>query len=489
MIQIIHSLQAGPTSTIGKSVEMVMAFILGFICLLLLGIIYSITIDRLEISWVIKGLIMGLTLTIVIIPLVNIIDLLRSGDFPKSVWLLSINLIWGFSLCWGVKKTSTALNRDTDLGRKRSLVQIGFVSLTVSLLAIGLDRLLQSERSKSTTEVVSDLEIKLDPTPSPKPTTPGFSPVEGTRPEITPMDEFYRVDINLLPPGQEDYARNADAFTKRLLAQGGETDLPTESYVLIVDGLVETPLALDIDTIKSYPQIEHYATLSCVSNPVGGDLIGTTLFQGIQLQDILAQAGIKSETQKIKFTCVDGYTESLPVEVANDPSTLLCYSMGNQPLNENHGSPIRLYTPGRYGMKSPKWIIKIEAINDDYQGYWQQQGWSDEAIVKTTAVIDAIIPNKDGLSEVGGIAYAGHRGINSVELKVNDNKWIPAIVNRPLSQFTWVLWRAEVSIPATDTKISVRAIDGEGNPQIEEPSATHPDGASGYHSLTIKIDS
>ena len=486
MIQTLHTLNIGPTSTVGKSVEMMMAFMFGLACLILLGILYAIFLDRVKISWALKGLIMGITLTFLLIPFINLLTLVSLADFPKMLWLISINMIWGFSLSWGINKSLLALNLHKSSERNHVLATIGIASLSVSILALGLDRVLQRGVINKPPENLSNIKLHEYPTPPTEPPTSGVNPVQGTRPEITPMDDFYRVDINLLPPGQEDFARNSDEFTRRLLAQGGETDFPPESYVLIIDGLVESPLALDLTKLKSYPRFEQYATLSCVSNPIGGDLIGTTLFQGVRLKDLLSQAGIKSGVEKLKITGIDGYSESLPIQVANDPATLLCYSMGNQPLAQNHGAPIRLYTPGKYGIKSLKWIIKIEAIDHDYLGYWQQQGWSDDADVKTTSVIDTILTDQDGFSKLGGIAYAGARGIKSVELKVNDKEWVPAELIRQLSLLTWVLWVAELEILPEESTITVRAIDGDGNMQTEESSAPHPDGASGYHSITIK---
>jgi DMSO/TMAO reductase YedYZ molybdopterin-dependent catalytic subunit len=309
--------------------------------------------------------------------------------------------------------------------------------------------------------------------------------VEGTRPEITPIDKFYRVDINLLPPGQEDFSSANDTFTQRLLAQGGETDLPADSYTLFVDGLVDKPLELDLADLKAFPKVEQYATLTCISNPVGGDLIGTTLFQGTRLKDVLERAGLKPEAVDIKFTCVDGYTESLPLESALDPRTLLCYAMGNKPLARNHGAPLRLYTPDRFGMKNPKWIIKIEAVDEDYLGYWEQRGWSEQAWVQTTAVID-IVQNESGSPvEVGGIAFAGARGVDRVEVRADEGDWAVAEINRPLSPLTWVLWRATLQLSPGEHQITVRAVDGAGEVQTADRSDTHPDGATGYHSVPL----
>ena len=486
MIQTLHTLNIGPTSAVGKSVEIMVAYLLGLTSLILLGILYAVTLDRVKLSWAIKGLVAGFTLSFLFIPIINLWELVLLTEVPKVLWVISINLIWGISLSWGIEKSLSALNQQNSHGRNRILATIGITSLSVSILALGLDRVTHRGIIGNSSAKSSNIELQEQPIPQSEPPASGAQPIQGIRPEITPIDEFYRVEINLLPPGQEDFSRNNDEFTERLLAQGGEIDLPTDSYVLIIDGLVESPLALDLATIKTYPRFEQYATLSCVSNPIGGDLIGTTLFQGVRLKDILSKAGIQSGVEKIKITGVDGYSESLPIQIANDPTTLLCYSMGNQPLTKNHGAPIRLYTPGKYGMKSLKWIIKIEAIDHDYQGYWQQQGWSDDAEVKTTSVIDTIQTNQDGDSKLGGIAYAGARGIKSVELKVNDKEWIPAELLKHLSPMTWVLWIAELEIPSGESKVTVRAIDGDGNMQTEKSAAPHPDGASGYHSLTIK---
>jgi hypothetical protein len=315
----------------------------------------------------------------------------------------------------------------------------------------------------------------------------GFEPVPGTRPEITPIDDFYRVDINLLPPGDVEFLDSADPLVQRLLAQGGDTDLPADTYKLAVAGLVKNPLSLSLADLKSYPKVEQYATLECISNPIGGDLISTTLFQGARLKDILETAELDSNVLDVKFTAVDGYTESLPVQIALHPETLLCYSMGNQPLTKTHGSPLRLYTPNRFGIKNPKWLIKIEAIDTDYQGFWQQRGWTESGIVKTTTVIDTIQTDENNQTLVGGIAFAGARGIQSVELRVNEGEWIPVDLDRALSSLTWVLWRTSLELPPGDHEITVRAIDGKGEVQTERRSGTHLNGATGHHSTSITI--
>jgi DMSO/TMAO reductase YedYZ molybdopterin-dependent catalytic subunit len=324
------------------------------------------------------------------------------------------------------------------------------------------------------------------PPPTPPPTEVGFTPVPGTRPEITPIKDFYRVDINLIPPGQEEFQRETDSLAQRLRAQG-ETEISKENYLLVIDGLVEKSLALDINALKAFPAVDQYATLKCISNPIGGDLISTTLFQGARLKDVLDRAGLMSEAIDIKFSCIDGYTESLPIQSATDPRTLLCYAMGNQPLASEHGAPLRLYTPNRFGMKNPKWIIKIEAISQDYFGYWEQRGWSEQAFVKTASVIDTVKTLSNGNVEAGGVAFAGARGIQKVELQIDDGSWFPVELNRALSPLTWVLWRASFQMPPGQHQLTVRATDGSGELQTPEREGTYPNGATGYHNLSVNI--
>jgi hypothetical protein len=244
---------------------------------------------------------------------------------------------------------------------------------------------------------------------------------------------------------------------------------------------------LTLNDLKKFPRIDQYATLTCISNLVGGDLISTTLFSGTRLKDVLEQAGLKLDAVDIKFTSVDGYTESLPIESAMDERTLLCYAMDNQPLTQEHGAPLRLYTPDRFGMKNPKWIIKIEAINEDYLGYWEKRGWSEQAWVQATSVIDATQTEDQGQIQVGGIAFAGARGIEAVQVRLDQGDWVPAELDDVLSPLTWVLWRATLPYSPGAHELTVRATDGTGALQTAERRNTHPDGATGYHTITISI--
>jgi DMSO/TMAO reductase YedYZ molybdopterin-dependent catalytic subunit len=487
MIQALHALRLGPTSVLGKALEFVMAYILSLIILTLMGAFYAVTIAKARPGWYIKGLAAGLILWLFVAPLAAWSGWGATTPLIGAAWLLVLSLLWGVALSWGVDIYLQTLEHPGDVQRRRIITRLIAGSFILGGLAVLLPRWLAPDEEE---ERVLDVEIgtpgPTEPAPTPPPAEAGFTPIEGTRPEITPIEDFYRVDINLLPPGLEDFEQETDSFLQRLRAQG-ETEIQAESYLLVIDGLVENPSALDLNAIKAFPMMEQYATLECISNPVAGDLISTTLFQGARLKDVLDRARLRPEAVDIKFTCVDGYTESLPLESVNDPRTILCYSMGNQPLTQEHGAPLRLYTPDRFGMKNPKWIIKIEAVDTDYFGYWEQRGWSEQAWVKTTSVIDTIQKRESGRIEAGGIAFSGARGIQRVEVRVDEGEWVEAQLDRPLSPLTWVLWRANLELSPGRHTVTVRAVDGEGEVQTARRAATLPDGASGHHSMDVEV--
>ncbi len=236
------------------------------------------------------------------------------------------------------------------------------------------------------------------------------------------------------------------------------------------------PFSLSYKDITGMPATKQYATLECISNPVGGDLISNTLWTGVKLGDVLKLAGLKDGVIEIKFTCEDGYTESLPLDSAMDERTLLVYHMNDKPLPAEHGYPLRLYTPNRYGMKNPKWINKIEAVSQPFDGYWELGGWAKDTPIKSTSIIDTIAVDQaqNGEVPIGGIAFAGARGISKVELAVDGGVWQEA-------RFNWKATKGH-------HEIRVRTTDGQGQLQIEATAPLAPNGASGYVSKTININ-
>ncbi|GIV81460.1 MAG: hypothetical protein KatS3mg051_0814 [Anaerolineae bacterium] len=266
-------------------------------------------------------------------------------------------------------------------------------------------------------------------------------PVPGTRPEYTPLEDHYRIDINVR-------AQDLDAATWRLR----------------ISGLVERPQELTLDEIVSdFSRINRYVTLSCISNPLGGDLIGTTRWTGAPLAEVLERAGVQPEATHLRISSADGFYETVALDlVRDDPRLMLTYAWDGIPLLHEHGYPLRLYIPDRYGMKQPKWITEIEAIAGDEDGYWVVRGWDKEARVRATAVIDVVADDLSYTSEgatlvpIGGIAYAGARGISAVEVRVDDGPWQPAQLRQPLSDTTWVLWRYEWPFAAGRHTFTVR---------------------------------
>jgi DMSO/TMAO reductase YedYZ molybdopterin-dependent catalytic subunit len=297
-----------------------------------------------------------------------------------------------------------------------------------------------------------------------------FSRISGLPPEITPNDQFYVVSKN--PPGFDPVVN-------------------VSKWSLEVGGLVAKPVRLTYDELRAMPAVEQFQTLECISNEVGGDLISTAKWKGVRLRDVLMQAGGAATTAvKVAFRCADGYSESIPLIDAMQPTTLLALEMNGDTLLPRHGFPVRLLVPGLFGMKNPKWMTKVEVVDYDFRGYWEGSGWSDDAVVKTMSEFTGA-PHSGGLSamELGGVAYAGDRGIKDVEYSSDSGKtWQPAEVKPPLGKFTWVLWAAVWTPTAPgEYTLKVRARDALGVLQTAQETRTLPDGASGYHTIRIRV--
>jgi hypothetical protein len=193
----------------------------------------------------------------------------------------------------------------------------------------------------------------------------------------------------------------------------------------------------------------------------------------------------------VVLTGEDGYSDSFPLEKALEPGTLLAHHMNGEPLTPPHGFPLRALVPGIYGMKNVKWLKRIEVVDYDFKGYWQQRGWSDQAVIKTSSRID--LPGPGGYypeeaSAIGGVAFAGDRGISAVEVSTDGGRtWLPAEAKQALSPYTWVLWLREWHPTPGRYEVLVRAADGTGELQTAEHHRPLPNGASGYHLVVVRI--
>jgi DMSO/TMAO reductase YedYZ molybdopterin-dependent catalytic subunit len=349
--------------------------------------------------------------------------------------------------------------------RRHALVILGVAGAAVGALALGVTRWLGRGRARV---AAPDVEDQAARTSGPAASPPRdalaarFVAVPGTRSELTSNAEFYRVDINITPPS-----------------------IAGASWRLEVGGLVAKPMSLSLDELRARPAVSQMITLECISNPVGGDLIGTSRWTGISLRDLVDELGVAPAARALSFFAADGFYESASLDDVRDPRALLVYEMNGEPLPEAHGFPLRLYLPDRHGMKLPKWIQRIEAVAEPRPGYWVERGWSATAIPHTTSVIDTVRRADARRLSIGGIAYAGARGIRRVEVQIDSGPWMPARLRRPaLGPLTWVQWRLDVVAEPRPHTFRVRAVDGTGALQDVQPRPPHPDGATGFHALT-----
>jgi DMSO/TMAO reductase YedYZ molybdopterin-dependent catalytic subunit len=293
-----------------------------------------------------------------------------------------------------------------------------------------------------------------------------LEPAPGTRPEYTPLEDHYRIDINSRPPRIDGAA-----------------------WRLKITGMVDRPLELTVaDLMASYEPVSRFVTLACISNRVGGDLTSTTLWTGASLKHVLADAGVQPGARFVRVYAEDGFHETVSLDHINrDERIMLAYHWDGRPLLEEHGFPLRIYIPDVYGMKQPKWIAELELVEFDEPGYWVVRNWDEVARMNTTSVIDTVavdsVYEQDGqmLVPIGGIAHAGARGISKVEVRVDDGEWVEARLRAPLSDTTWAIWRYDWAFTEGAHTFYVRCTDGDGSPQSELVNDTFPSGATGIH--------
>ena len=296
----------------------------------------------------------------------------------------------------------------------------------------------------------------------PSPRLPGFDLV-GLTPEVTPPGQFYYMSKNLVDP-----------------------DLSSDGWSLRIDGLVAHPRSLSFDDLLALPARSQYVTQECVSNPVGGPLMSCALFTGVTLRRLLAMVEPLPAAATLVMRAPDGHTDSIPLTLARHPDVLLAFGMDGKYLDRAHGYPARMLIPGSYGFKSIKWLDHLELAAHDIKGTWQERGWTADAIVHTTARIDLARRDAQG-TLVAGIAFAGTRGIQAVQVRANGGRWANATLHvPPLSPLTWVQWR--VTIPMRGRlRLEARAIDRSGTPQEPFASDIYPAGATGYHQITVVL--
>lgn len=313
--------------------------------------------------------------------------------------------------------------------------------------------------------------LALPSAASPAPPLPAGAELElgGISPLVTPNRDFYRIDTALTVPAVDP-----------------------DTWVLKVTGMVERDIELDFATLLSKPMTERHVTIACVSNEVGGNLIGNALWLGWPVRELLAMAGPQSGADMVLSRSTDGWTAGTPLEVLTDGrDALLAVGMNGEPLPLEHGFPVRLVVPGLYGyVSATKWLteLKVTRFADD-AGYWTPRGWSERGPIKMSSRIDvprAGRPVRAGTVAFGGVAWAQHTGIGKVELRVNRGDWQAAELAPGISRDTWYQWQLPLALTPGQYEIQVRATDLNGARQIEDRARVAPDGATGFH--TIRVD-
>lgn len=305
--------------------------------------------------------------------------------------------------------------------------------------------------------------------PAPTPNYGDIQPQPMLSKEITFNDQYYVVSKNLF----SDPAVNGD------------------TWHLSVSGEIEHAFSLSYKDLLTLSTKQQYESMMCISNEVGGPYMSSALWEGIPLADLLARGGaIKPGATKVVLYAADDYSDSIHLSKALEPTTLLALRMNGATLPQGHGFPLRLLVPGIYGMKHVKWITRIEVVNTDFQGYWQQRGWSDPSPLLMTSRIDtpltgATLPaNKP--TYIAGVAFSGNKGISEVDVSFNNGQtWNKATLKRPLSALTWVLWEVPWQPQSGSYTAIVRAIDAQGNVQDPNIAPPLPDGSTGYHSIEL----
>lgn len=262
-------------------------------------------------------------------------------------------------------------------------------------------------------------------------------------------------------------------------------------WSLAINGLVEHPMTLTYDELLARPTVSQIVTLECVGNTVAGEFIGTAEWEGVSLRALLEEAGV-SAAYDVVFRAADGYSDGIRLDRALAGDVLIAHRMNGVPLPPGHGFPARLIVPGHYGMKSVQWLSAIDVVEEDYNGYYAQKGWTDEAIVKTMSRID--LPGHGttitGFRQtVEGFAFAGVRGIQQVEISTDGGeRWDLAALDVPLAPAAWRFWRYEWAVrQACRYTLLVRATDGTGKVQSSVEQDPAPDGAAGLHEITVTV--
>jgi DMSO/TMAO reductase YedYZ molybdopterin-dependent catalytic subunit len=359
--------------------------------------------------------------------------------------------------------------RHTGASRRRFFAAAGITAAAAGIAATG-GRLLGAARS-NIAKAREALQLPAPVKAAARVPAGVQSPVAGVPPWLTPNGEFYRIDTALSVP-----------------------EINADEWELRVHGLVEEEVRLTFQDLLDSDLIESHVTLTCVSNPVGGNLAGNAKWLGLPIREVLKRARPKGGADMVLSTSIDGFSASTPLEVLQDGrDAILAIGMNGEPLPLEHGYPVRMVVPGLYGFVSAtKWVVDLKVTRfADSKAYWTERGWSERGPIKTMARVDvpksfAKVPA--GKVAVGGTAWAQTRGITKVELQIDNSDWVEVDLSTEASLVTWRQWSYEWDATPGPHYLKVRATDGSGEVQTEQRADPVPDGASGWQSVMVTVE-
>jgi DMSO/TMAO reductase YedYZ molybdopterin-dependent catalytic subunit len=373
---------------------------------------------------------------------------------------------------WGATTVPPAQGASTEpssgVERRGFLMMTGIAA--AGALVVGVGSAVVSAATRSVAAVRDALRL---PAPRSTVTIPDGAEldIDGITPLVTPNDAFYRVDTALTVPS-----------------------IDPASWRLVIDGMVDQRVELTFDDLLAMGLDEYAVTLTCVSNEVGGNLVGNAVWLGLPIRDVLAMAGPSADADMVLSRSIDGYTASTPLSALTDDGldAILAVGMNGEPLPLEHGFPVRMVVPGLYGyVSATKWLTQMTVTTfAQDEAYWTPRGYSAEAPIKLSSRVDTpkigtAVPA--GRVPIAGVAWAQSVGIDRVEVQIDDGDWQEATLATAINDDTWVQWYLEWDATPGSHYVSVRATDKAGMLQIQESAPIAPDGSSGWQRTLVTV--
>jgi DMSO/TMAO reductase YedYZ molybdopterin-dependent catalytic subunit len=407
---------------------------------------------------------------LIVIAMAGIAAISSLFDANSDVLSLLPSLVAGATAIWILhileNRTKDTNLEDGTLNRRDLLKTVGFIAVG-SAGAVVAGNFFRNHASAQLQRlnIVLPKALKFLPPPPNDPalTTPGLSRL------FTPNGEFYRIDTAIIVP-----------------------NINIDTWRLRIDGMVDNPAEFTYKELTNRPVFQLDDTIACVSNEVGGSLVGNARWLGVRLDDLIKEASPSGSADQVMGHSVDGFTAGFPLAALDGRDAMIAIGMNGEPLPLDHGFPARIIVPGLYGyVSATKWLTRIEVTRfDKAEGYWVPRGWSAKAPIKTSSRIDTPMIGssvKAGKRAVAGVAWAPTRGISKVEVRVDSGPWRVATLGPALAKTTWRQWWIDWDAKPGMRSISVRATDGTGALQSSKSVPVAPNGAEGWHTVDVTV--